>query len=137
MHGIISPFNMWRGLADADWYGNPRVAPRLCSYLAHVSYWVFWAVFWCLIVISPLWLCSSIFLRNLIFCFCFCHYLLLKLSWKFQSWSVICSTIILIICETIWLLQLCGSVPCHIFKFWAFIGIMFQVQNYQNGVYLS
>ncbi|CAL9122257.1 unnamed protein product [Musa acuminata var. zebrina] len=23
--------------------------------------------------------------------------------------------------------ELCGSVPCHIFKFWAFIGIMFQI----------
>lgn len=23
--------------------------------------------------------------------------------------------------------QLCIAVPCHIFKFWAFIGIMFQV----------
>lgn len=25
-------------------------------------------------------------------------------------------------------LQLCIAVPCHIFKFWAFIGIMFQVR---------
>ena len=25
--------------------------------------------------------------------------------------------------------QLCIAVPCHIFKFWAFIGIMFQVRE--------
>lgn len=31
-------------------------------------------------------------------------------------------------------LQLCIAVPCHIFKFWAFIGIMFQVKSIPTSI---